>query len=252
MLSNSSPIAARSHYRRALVAIALCAVALAVGPPASGFGGQPGKIAVIASVVDAGGNPVKDLAPADLDAKFESGGARITNVSSVGAPTQIIVLFDMSSTNARGPQKMLWNAQCVEALAADLGSSANFLILGFSDNVTPLYEGPGDPAAIGKAIEAKGRGGAAALYEVIKFTGEQVAQQGVGDHTVLVVVSDGIDTASRAGERDVIRALGLAGMPLYTCIVMDPAWNESNFSKLNAKPALKRNALARIRQGLSR
>jgi hypothetical protein len=60
----------------------------------------------------------------------------------------------------------------------------------------------------------------------------------MGDRTVLVIVTDGIDTLSRAASKDVVRSLGLAGVPLFSVMVLDPAWNGSS-SKLNAKTKLQ-------------
>ena len=74
--------------------------------------------------------------------------------------------------------------------------------------------------------------------EILKFMGESIVQQRLGDRTVLVVVSDGVDTMSKASTKDVVRTLGVAGIPLYSLIVMDPTWNAQNASKLNAKSKL--------------
>lgn len=238
-LSPRSSLPFRPVRSISAVAAAIAIAVAVVCPARAGTAAGAGHVAVMASAVDAAGRPVGDLTASDLNAQFESGGATVTSVAHVGAPTQIIVLLDTSATNARGPQKMLWNTQCVVSLAEHLAGNTNFMVLGFSDKVSELYNGTADPKAIGKSLENVSRGGQAALFEVIKFMGETVAQQQVGDHTVLVVVSDGIDTVSKASTSDVVRALGLAGIPLYTCIVMDPSWNESNLSKLNAKTKLQ-------------
>ena len=232
--------AVRAASSRPLIAaLALCA-AIAVAAPSSGIAAPStsGRIAITASAVDAAGRPVGDLTASDLKAQIESGGATITNVAHVGAPKQIIVLIDTSATWARGPQKMIWNAQCVTTLAEHLSGSSNFLVLGFNESLSEIYNGPAQAPSIAGRLKEVPRGGESALLEVLKFMGETIAQQGIGERTVLVVVSDGVDTVSRASAKDVVRALGVAGVPLYSLIVMDPSWNAQNLSKLNARAKL--------------
>lgn len=204
-------------------------------PPS--VGGSP-RIEVAISALDAAGRPVSDLNVADLQAHIESGGATVTSVSHLGAPKQVIVLVDTSATWARGPQKLIWNAQCVSTLAEHLGGNSNFVVLGFSDHIVELYNGPAKPAQIEKALTNLPRSGESALMEILKYMGETIVQQHLGDRTVLVVVSDGVDSVSKANSKDVVRTLGLAGIPLYSLIVMDPAWNAQNLSKLNARSKL--------------
>jgi hypothetical protein len=218
--------------------LAVCTVAALATPSSGNVTAGNGSIAIVASAVDAAGRPVGDLTASDLKAQIESGGATITGVSHVGAPTQVIVLVDTSATWARGPQKMLWNAQCVSTLAEHLGGNSNFLVLGFNESISEIYNGPAQAPALEGRLKQMPRKGGSALLEVLKFMGESIAQQGIGDRTVLVVVSDGVDTLSGSSTKDVVRALGVAGVPLYSLIVMDPAWNASNLSKLNARGKL--------------
>jgi len=235
------PALPASVRRAACLAVAALTTAsvpagrVAAQPPSS-LGAS--RIAVTASALDADGRPVSDLTIADVKAKLESGGATVTSVAHVGAPKQIIVLIDMSATWARGPQKLAWNSQCVATLAEHLAGDSNFVVLGYSDRMMELYNGPAKPPLIEKALTSVSRSGESALLEVLKFMGESIAQQRLGDRSVLVVVSDGVDTTSRVSTNDVIRSLGHAGVPLYSLIVLDPAWNPQSLSKLNAKSKL--------------
>ena len=230
--------AARAASRPLTALLAVCAVATLATPSWGYATAGGGRIAIVASAVDAAGRPVGDLTASDLKAQIESGGATITGVSHVGAPKQVIVLVDTSATWARGPQKMIWNTQCVSTLAEHLGGSSNFLVLGFNENVFEVYNGPAQAPALEGRLKQVQHNGGAALLEVLKFMGESIAQQGIGDRTVLVVVSDGVDTLSGASTKDVVRALGVAGVPLYSLIVMDPSWNAQNLAKLNARAKL--------------
>lgn len=204
-------------------------------PPALG---GASRIQIAVSAVEASGQPVTNLTVSELKAKIESGGATVTGVSHLGAPKQVVVLVDTSSTWARGPQKLLWNAQCVSTLAEHIGSESNFVVLGFSDQIVELYNGPAKSAPIEKALTNLPRSGGSALMEILKYMGETIIQQRLGDRTVLVVVSDGVDSVSKSTSKDVIRTLGLAGIPLYSLIVIDPAWNAQNLAKLNARSKL--------------
>lgn len=235
---NRAPAPSRSPRVRAVAAAIAAVCCTATAPAGARMPAANDRIAIMAAAVDAAGRPVADLTPNDLQAQLESGGATITEVAHVGAPKQIIVLLDTSATWARGPQKMIWNTQCVSTLAEHLAGASSFVVLGFSDRVVELYSGPADPERIDRALASAPRGGEAALLEVLKFMGESIAQQGIGDRTVLVVVSDGLDTASRASTKDVVRAIGYSGVPVYSLVVMDPAWNAQNEAKLNAKAKL--------------
>lgn len=227
------------------VRAACCAAAL-VSLLSSGFAASAGspdqlrgdKIAIVTSAIDSSGNAVTDLKPVDLLARIESTGATVAGVSHVGAPSQIIVLLDTSATSARTPQKMIWNTQCVTALADQLPPATNVMVLGYSDRIAELYSGKANSAAIDRAIKTVPRAGEAALLEILKYMGDTLAQQGGGNGTIMVVVSDGVDTVSRASTKDVIRAIGLAGVPVYSLVVMDPSWNSQNQSKLNARSKL--------------
>ena len=225
--------------------VAACAAALSILLPATAtVSARPpeqahgARIAILASAVDASGSPVQDLKPTDLLAKVESSGATISGVSRVGAPAQIVVLVDSSSNPSRGPQKMVWNAQCVAALAEQLPTVKNFVVLGFSDHIAEIYSGPANASKIESAVKNAPRAGECALLEVMKYMGDTLMQQGNGDPTILVVVSDGVDTVSRASSKDVIRSVGMAGVPVYSLIVMDPSWSTQNLSKLNARGKL--------------
>lgn len=225
----------------ACVAAAMLSVAVGISSPAeatTSVAAGASRIAITVSALDAAGRPIPDLTASELKARIESGGATVTSVSHLGAPKQIVVLLDTSSTWARGPQKMIWNTQCVSTLAEHLAGDSNFVVLGFSDHIVELYNGPAKPPMIERALTNVSRSGESALMEILKYMGESIVQQRLGDRTVLVVVSDGVDTVSKSNTKDVIRTLGLAGIPLYSLIVMDPTWNAQNMSKLNAKSKL--------------
>jgi hypothetical protein len=249
-MRRAAPIRSRGRALAAPAAIALLVVTTIASQTGAAPPAGPDRISVVASAVDEDGRPVENLTPKDVEVKLESNGATITSVSRVGAPKQVLVLLDTSATWARGPQKMIWNAQCVTALASQLGGASNFVVFGFSDQIAELYNGPADAKRIEKALEGVPRSGESALLEVLKHMGETIARQGLADRTVLVVVSDGIDTVSRASTKDVVRSLGAAGIPLYSLVVMDPSWNGQNMSKLNARAKLL--DISKATGGLSR
>lgn len=214
-------------------------LALAAATPTVGRAQGGARVTVTASALDASGRPVADLTAADLRVQVETGTGTVARVARLGAPRDIVVLLDMSASSLRSPQKMHWNKQCVVSLAGHLAGARNFLVLGYSDRVIELYNGVADPKAVEASLETVTRQGHAAPFEVLKYLGESIAQQGGGDRTVVVAISDGVDNASRADSRDVTRALGIAGIPLYSIIVMDPAWNPESINKLNAKTKLQ-------------
>lgn len=249
-MKRAAPLRSPLRFAFAPLVVALFALSLAAPLSEARTSRSSNRIALVASAVDATGHPVRDLTPNDIRAKLDSGGATITSVSHLGAPKQIIVLLDTSATWARGPQKMLWNAKCVATLAEQLPGASNFVVFGFSDRIVELYNGPASSERIEKALAGVSRSGESALLEVLSHMGQMIAQQGLAERTVLVVVSDGVDTVSRASAKDVTRSLGMAGVPLYSLIVMDPSWNAQSHSKLNARAKLL--DISKATGGLSR
>lgn len=172
------------------------------------------------TVTDTQGGAVTGL---PRDAFVLSDGKTTQEVTSfVGAdePASVAILFDLSGSVRTGKALGRLN-EAIEALArlVRAGHASNeYSVSTFSEDMTPLLEAERGPeraeAALRAVFDAK-VGKQSSLFDACWMTLDVLAR-GAHAKRVLVLVTDGVDTYSRAREDDVTRRLKETNVVVYS------------------------------------
>ena len=170
------------------------------------------------TVTDKSRGYVTDLNPADF-AVFENGRRQeVAFFQRNGLPLAVALLFDMSGSMQRTlPPLQRAATEFVRALAPEDVAS----VMSFGDTVRILQEFTADRSALERAIRlAPAEGGTAfytAVYVALTHLSATAASQsdGVPRRRVLVLLSDGKDTASLVGFDDVLALASRRDVAIY-------------------------------------
>jgi Ca-activated chloride channel family protein len=181
-------------------------------------------VSVIASVLDQDGRPVPDLPKASFEV-YEEGVKQQIEVfeSETQQPLDLALLIDSSLST-------------LKELAFEQEAAAHFIrqvvrpgdrlaVFEISDVVTQMADFSSDVQRLQAAVARIEGGGGAPLYDAIVLGSQALAKRPLGRRRVLVMVTDGGETTSRAKFEDARRAALAAGTMLYT-ILINPVKNE--------------------------
>lgn len=168
------------------------------------------EVALTLTAVDGTGTYLRDLSPNDLTVVEAGVTQTVTSVTSVGdAPIAFSLLLDASnSMKGEFAKAQAMAVDCVSRLRP--GDVASLTTV--SGRVEKRQDFTDDKARLERAISVVRQDGPTALYNAIVVTAEEFlrlgARTGNATRHVIVVLSDGIDTASLisfAQVRDVAR-----------------------------------------------
>ena len=144
----------------------------------------------------------------------------LTRFAGADEPASVAILFDLSGSVRSGKALGRLN-DAIEALArlARAGHAANeYSVATFSEEVTPLLEaarGPGRAEEALRAVFDAKVGKHSSLFDACWLTVPKLAR-GAHAKRVLILVTDGVDTYSRAREEDVTRQLKETNVVVYS------------------------------------
>lgn len=155
-------------------------------------------VAIPVSVRDRDGRYAPDLTRADFQI-FENGiEQRIAYFATVDQPFTVALLLDTSgSTDIR-----LDDIQdAAIAFVGQLKSEDRVMVIAFDDKIKVLAEPTNDRAELVRAIRRTRSGGSTRLYDAVDFVIKERLRNIPGRKAV-VLLTDGLDTASRKGTYD--------------------------------------------------
>lgn len=185
---------------------------------------------------DAGGNFVDNLKPGEVIV-LEEGEARPTS-DLKREPANIVVILDGSNevgTFKNGPTRRyggeetpVWGKRGEGELVANptarefafgflrlISPRDRVAIVQYSDRVQVLQDWTGDPEEAIGALRSKYRIGVrSTLFDALSLAAAKLAETGEG-RRVVVLLSDGIDSASRVGRAHASRVLEEAGVTVF-------------------------------------
>jgi Ca-activated chloride channel family protein len=193
------------------------------------FTAQSELVVVHATVEDRRGLPIAGLQRENFLIYEDNYPQRLEFFSSADAPATIGLLIDTSTSMASKRERVLAAASTFVELS---NPADEVFVLGFNEHVRQAWgprvladSDPGDlRTALGQQIGARGQ---TALYDGI-LAGLDLAAAGRHARQVLVVVSDGRDTASRRTLDHTVERLATSRVMLYGVALQDSVDRDDN------------------------
>ena len=135
-------------------------------------------------------------------------------------PARVLLLIDASGSMSGQDKSASSRMVAVQVLAA-LGPNDEVAVAGFDHRYFGLARFSSDRAAALQAFDALEFFGSTALHDAIGRAASDVASLGEGRRAVLVL-TDGVDTASEATPDDVIARSRALDVPIYAVSVVSP------------------------------
>lgn len=185
------------------------------------FGVSSGLVVLSVTAVDDNGRPVRDLKSRELSV-YENGRAqRLLHFSpGEGVPCRVLLLVDASGSMGDRDRAASWQMAARQVLAA-LQPQDQVALAGFDSRYFGLVPFTRDRQAIEKGFADLFPFGATALHDALDHAAHDLASHGEGRRAI-VVVTDGVDTASQKAPEDVIARSRALDVPIYSLSVVSP------------------------------
>jgi Ca-activated chloride channel family protein len=180
---------------------------------------QPGYAQATVTVTDRSGTHITDLTKDDFRL-YEDGQQRPIEFfrKDLNTPVSLGILVDTSgSMEPKIPQAKA----AIAAFVSDLNPRDDVFLFAFSDNPYLLQPFTMDHAAVMSRLALLHAYGRTALYDVI-LDGLIMVSRGRYDKKALLVVTDGMDTASSSSIEQVVAQARRQGVLVYSIGIGDP------------------------------
>ncbi len=169
--------------------------------------------------VTRGGRPVRDLRAVDFVLTDSGAIQRVDSASLETMPLSVFLVVDTSGSVAGDKLRNLVNAS--RSLVAALKDGDRLALLTFADEVAARVPLTTDRARINVALDAIAAGGNTSLRDAV-FAALQ-AQSAERTRPVVLVFSDGRDTASWLSSADVLDTVRRAGVVMHAVELVEEA-----------------------------
>jgi Ca-activated chloride channel family protein len=185
------------------------------------FGVSSDLVVLSVTAVDGRGRPVRDLQSRELSV-FENGRAQKLLHFSQGedVPCRVLLLVDASGSMGDRDRAASWRMAARQVLAA-LQPADQVALAGFDSRYFGLVPFTRDRQAVEKGFDELFPFGATALHDALDHAARDLASHGEGRRAV-VVVTDGVDTASQKAPEDVLASARALDVPIYALSVVSP------------------------------
>jgi len=162
-------------------------------------------------LVTRGGRPVTGLTADDFSVRDNGVPQRVDSMRLEDVPITLLLVLDTSGSVGGAPLVQLRAA--AEAAADALRPDDRVGLVTFSDKLRMVIEPPSPPSSLADALRRVRASGATALYDAT-FAALALREQTVG-RTLMLVFSDGYDTASWLDPRDVLDTAHRSDVVVY-------------------------------------
>jgi VWFA-related protein len=173
------------------------------------------QVAVAAQVRDARGRLVKDLKSSDFELYDDGQKRALSNVWSEPSPASVAILMDASGSMST---KMARARETATALVAGLKPGADEIALYSFDTalqeVSPFSTTFSATESVWKSTKAYG---ATSLWDAIAETSQKISDR--QRRRALVVITDGVDSASTLKPSDVSAIASSLDVPVYVLVI---------------------------------
>ena len=200
-----------------IVALGFLAIAGVSGqePEIAIFKSGVERVAVAAVVRDSRGRLVKNLEARDFELLDDGRVRPLTGVWSEPSPASVAILMDASGSMAT---KMSRAREVAQGLVAGLIPGADEVALyAFDTTLQEVRPFSKDFTNIDSAWEATSAYGATSLWDAIANTAQQISDR--QRRRALVVITDGVDSASKLKPSDVSGIASALDVPVYILVI---------------------------------
>ena len=194
---------------------ALAAATAGQEPSVAVFKSSVEQVAVAAQVRDARGRLVKDLKSTDFELYDDGQKRALSNVWSEPSPASVAILMDASGSMST---KMARARETATALVAGLKPGADEIALYSFDTVLqevrPFSSAFSATDTVWNSTRAYG---ATSLWDAIAETSQKISDR--QRRRVLVVITDGVDSASTLKPSDVSAIASSLDVPVYVLVI---------------------------------
>jgi len=172
-------------------------------------------------VVNPSGRPITHLAQTDFSLYEDGVKQKILSFEPTRAPFSVVMILDMSGSTLGFRQTIRMSAnRFVDALAPD----DRVAVVEFYDKVNVLNDFTSDRRKIFNSIQVSNGKGKTQLYKALDTALDKLSKEGKRRKAV-IVLTDGVDTAARDVDRNILSKLTEKEMP--------NALNPDNSAELN-------------------
>ena len=198
-----------------LAAFAAVTAPSAQEPPIAVFKSSVEQVAVAAQVRDAKGRLVRDLKSSDFELYDDGQKRPLSNVWSEPSPASVAILMDASGSMST---KMARARETATALVAGLKPGTDEIALYSFDTslqeVRPFSSAFSATDTVWNATRAYG---ATSLWDAIAETSQKISDR--QRRRALVVITDGVDSASTLKPSDVSAIASSLDVPVYVLVI---------------------------------
>jgi VWFA-related protein len=176
------------------------------------FGVSTRTVRLPVAVTDKKGHPLTDLNQADFRVTEEGREQQITFFSGERKPLRLALALDVSGSMEK---KMGDVSDALTYFLDLLEPQDQILVMTFSGAPDVVQDFTSDRGQLGRVFAALQPRGSTALYDAVVEGAQRVAGE-PAESKAVVVVTDGMDTASRASFQDAREAARRAEVPVYS------------------------------------
>lgn len=203
------------------MASALVLVASAGGAEIPRFSSRSDLVVLSATAVNGKGRPVRDLRSEEFRVFEDGRPQKVQHFSrSADVPARILLLVDASGSMNLVLQSASARMAATQILAS-LAVEDEVALAGFDNRYWGIVRFTRDRGAIHKGLEDVEPFGSTALHDALDHAARDLASHGEGRRAV-VVITDGVDTASQSVAEDVILRSRALDVPIYAISVLSP------------------------------
>jgi VWFA-related protein len=185
------------------------------------FGARSELVVLSATAVDKGGRPIRDLKREEFRVFDEGRPQPIVHfTSSQDLRARVLLLVDASGSMNAAFNVTSSRMAAVQIMAA-LDPQDEVALAGFDSQYFGVVRFTRDHSLIQKGFTELKPFGATALHDALDHAARDLASWGEGRRAV-VVITDGIDTASQITADEAIARSRALDVPIYTITVLSP------------------------------
>lgn len=189
--------------------------------PQARFPGGTALVVLSATALDNKGRPITDLRRDDFRILEDGRPQKVEHFSHAReTPLRILFLMDASGSMSAS-LKTTSTRMALKQLLAALGPQDLAALAAFDHKYWGVVPFTTDRAAIEEAYSQIEPFSSTALHDALDRAASDLASHGEGRRAV-VVITDGMDTASQARAEDVIDRSRALDVPIYTMTVLSP------------------------------